>query len=79
MSDTKISDVVTVLDLVCAPKFVVANVDSQEKCSKNLCSESSPKLVMGNVDKKQITIVETFGLLDQFVYGIFISWLLPSC
>ena len=52
MSDIKISDVVTALDLVCAPKFVVANVDSQEKCSKNLCSESSPKLVMGNGDKK---------------------------
>ena len=52
MSDIKISDVVTVLDLVCAPKFVVANVDSQEKRSKNLCSESSPKLVMGNGDKK---------------------------
>ena len=35
MSDIKIGDDVTVLDLVCAPKFVMTNVKcGQEKCSK---------------------------------------------
>ena len=29
MSDIKISDVVTVLDLVCAPKFMILNVDNK--------------------------------------------------
>ena len=36
MSDIKIGDDVTVLDLVCAPKFVMTNVDKK----------SAPKLVL---------------------------------